>query len=216
MDAGGELVSRDGDGEVQEGDGGVRNCLDEFEDGVEGVGKVDELLKLVAGARGSNDAVINIVEKEARDCAGVFVGLFHKSYKEAGIAQAHAGGHGHPFGLYEVGGIKGKTVECVNQFCQTNESVSGGGLVGPTGEAEMEDTGIKGLYVYSEDEVLGAGKLKVLEMTEGMGYVANVGREYLDQRGKNRVEIGGEELSEAGAGRDNGSTWAVGFMDFGK
>eukprot|EP00061_Rhincodon_typus_P004073 g21677.t1 len=38
-----------------------------------GVGKVDEPLELLTGARGSTDMVINIVEKEVRDGAGVAV-----------------------------------------------------------------------------------------------------------------------------------------------
>eukprot|EP00061_Rhincodon_typus_P009198 g32501.t1 len=64
MDVTGELVFRDGDGVVQEGKGGVRNGPDEFEGKLEGVGEVHELLELLAGARGSTNAIINITEKE--------------------------------------------------------------------------------------------------------------------------------------------------------
>eukprot|EP00061_Rhincodon_typus_P008671 g31493.t1 len=66
---------------------------------MEGVGEVDELLELLAGARGSTDAVINRAEEEVGDSPGVIAedGLFHKPYKEASIAQAHVGANGHPF-----------------------------------------------------------------------------------------------------------------------
>eukprot|EP00061_Rhincodon_typus_P008104 g30431.t1 len=40
-------VPRDGDGKVQEGEGGIRDGPGEFEVGVKGVGKVDELSKLL-------------------------------------------------------------------------------------------------------------------------------------------------------------------------
>eukprot|EP00061_Rhincodon_typus_P011438 g36445.t1 len=108
------------DGEIQKGEGDVRNGLGEFEDWVEHVNEVDSLLKLLTGARGSTDAVINIVEKEMRDGAGVVMeeGLFHESYKETGIAQAHASAHRHPFWFSEVGGNKGKIVEGEDQFSQ--------------------------------------------------------------------------------------------------
>eukprot|EP00061_Rhincodon_typus_P017181 g45758.t1 len=72
------------------------------------------------------------------------------------------------------------------------------------------------MYIHGEDEVLEAGELKVLEKVEGMGYAPYVGGEFLDQRGKNRVEVGVDELSGAATGRDNGSTGAVRFMDFEK
>eukprot|EP00061_Rhincodon_typus_P006210 g26603.t1 len=107
MDVGGELVTGDGDRDVQEREGGVRNGPDEFEGRVESVGEIDELFEFL---------------------------------------------------------------------------------------------------------VLGARELKVLEKVETMGYV---GGEFQDRRGKNRVEVGGDELSGTGAVKDNGSTGAVGFMDFG-
>eukprot|EP00061_Rhincodon_typus_P007603 g29452.t1 len=99
MDVGGESVSRDGNGEIQEEEGDVRNSPGEFEGGVEGVGKVNELLVVFMKARDCTDVVINIAEEEVRDSASVVVeeGLFHESYKEAGIAQAYD----HPFGLLE-------------------------------------------------------------------------------------------------------------------
>eukprot|EP00061_Rhincodon_typus_P013628 g40131.t1 len=92
MDVGGESVSRDGDGEVQEQERGVRNSPGEFEGRVEGAGEVDELLVFLVEARGHTEIVIDIAEKEVRDGVGVVVeeGLFHKSYIEAGIAQARA------------------------------------------------------------------------------------------------------------------------------
>eukprot|EP00061_Rhincodon_typus_P004811 g23481.t1 len=68
---------------------------------------------------------------------------------------------------------------------------------------------LQGLDVHSEDEVLGARELKVLEEVEGMGSVPNVGGEFVGQSGKDRVEVSGDELSGARAGRDNGSTGAV-------
>eukprot|EP00061_Rhincodon_typus_P017942 g46884.t1 len=46
-----EAVTRDGDGKVQEGQGGIRDGPDGFEVGVKDVSKVDELLKLLVGAR---------------------------------------------------------------------------------------------------------------------------------------------------------------------
>eukprot|EP00061_Rhincodon_typus_P017322 g45967.t1 len=55
---------RDGNGEVQEGDGGVRNSPGEFEGGMESIGEVDELFKLLAGARGHTNVVISLAEKE--------------------------------------------------------------------------------------------------------------------------------------------------------
>eukprot|EP00061_Rhincodon_typus_P015832 g43735.t1 len=88
MDVGGESVPGEGDGDVQEVRGGVGNSPGEFDGGVDDVGDVDELLKLLMGAKGSSDAVINEREKWVRDSAGVVVEgeLFHEFY------------NGHPFG----------------------------------------------------------------------------------------------------------------------
>eukprot|EP00061_Rhincodon_typus_P006221 g26623.t1 len=60
--------------------------------GVKAIGKVDELFKLLVGARGSANTVINVAEEEVGDRATVAVeeGLFHVPYEEAGIAWAHA------------------------------------------------------------------------------------------------------------------------------
>eukprot|EP00061_Rhincodon_typus_P014274 g41200.t1 len=109
----GESVTGEEDGKVQEREGGARNGPGEFEGALEGVGEVDELFELLAGARGSTDTVINVAEKEVRDSAGVVVekGLFHEFYKEGGIAWARVGAHGYSFGLLAVGGIKGKIVK---------------------------------------------------------------------------------------------------------
>eukprot|EP00061_Rhincodon_typus_P006067 g26306.t1 len=62
-------VARDGDGEDQEGEGGVRDGPGEFEVGMKDVGEVDELFVLLVGARGSTDTVINVAEEEMRDGA---------------------------------------------------------------------------------------------------------------------------------------------------
>eukprot|EP00061_Rhincodon_typus_P014258 g41174.t1 len=56
----------------------------------EGVtGKVDGLFKLLVGAQGSTDTVIKVAEDEVGYGASVIVekGLFHVTYKEAGIAR---------------------------------------------------------------------------------------------------------------------------------
>eukprot|EP00061_Rhincodon_typus_P011185 g36020.t1 len=58
-------VTRDGDGEVQ-GEGDIRDGPGEFEVGVRGVSKVDELFNLLMGARGSANTVINVAEEEVR------------------------------------------------------------------------------------------------------------------------------------------------------
>eukprot|EP00061_Rhincodon_typus_P012130 g37671.t1 len=42
------------------------------------------------------------------------------------------------------------------------------------------DTVDQGLDIHDEDEVLGAGKLEVLEEVEGVGDVPHVGGEFLD------------------------------------
>eukprot|EP00061_Rhincodon_typus_P009248 g32600.t1 len=81
-------VTRDGDGEVQEGVGVIRDGSGEFEVGVEGVSKIDELFKLLVGAGGSIDTVIEVMVEEVGNQASVAAeeGLFHVSYKGAGIA----------------------------------------------------------------------------------------------------------------------------------
>eukprot|EP00061_Rhincodon_typus_P008924 g31979.t1 len=57
-------VIRDGNREMQEGERGVGDGPSEFEVGVKGVNKVDELFKLLMGAQGSADTVINVAEEE--------------------------------------------------------------------------------------------------------------------------------------------------------
>eukprot|EP00061_Rhincodon_typus_P005911 g25997.t1 len=69
-----EAVTRDEDGEVQEGEGGIGDGPGAFEVGLTGVSKVNELFKLLVGARGGVNTVINVAEEE---------GLFHISYEEA-------------------------------------------------------------------------------------------------------------------------------------
>eukprot|EP00061_Rhincodon_typus_P004798 g23453.t1 len=64
IDVGAEIVTRDGDGEVQEGEGGIGDGPGEFEVGMKGVGKVDELFKLLMGVRGSADTIINVMGEE--------------------------------------------------------------------------------------------------------------------------------------------------------
>eukprot|EP00061_Rhincodon_typus_P013809 g40408.t1 len=139
MDVSGESITGDGDGEVHEEEGGVRNGPDDFEVLVEGVGKVDELFELLTEHEAAPIA-FNIAKKEARDGASVVVeeGLFHESYKEAGIAQAHVGAYGHPFDSSHFLQTKGKIVEGEDQFRQMNESIGVGVLVGPMGEEEAE------------------------------------------------------------------------------
>eukprot|EP00061_Rhincodon_typus_P007954 g30140.t1 len=94
-DIGANSVGGDGDGEVQEGEGGVRDGPGEFEVRVKGVGEVDELFELFVGARSSTNTVINVVEEEVRAGANVTAeeGLFHVSHEEAGIARIHTGAH---------------------------------------------------------------------------------------------------------------------------
>eukprot|EP00061_Rhincodon_typus_P008041 g30297.t1 len=58
-----EIVG-DGDGEVQEVGRGNGDGPGEFEVGVKGVDKVDELFKLLMRAQGNADIVINVVEEE--------------------------------------------------------------------------------------------------------------------------------------------------------
>eukprot|EP00061_Rhincodon_typus_P018218 g47307.t1 len=84
IDVGVEVVTRDGNGEVQEGEGGIGDGPGELKVGLKGVCKVDELFKLLMGARGSTDTVIDVAEEEVGDRAGVAAekGLFHISYEE--------------------------------------------------------------------------------------------------------------------------------------
>eukprot|EP00061_Rhincodon_typus_P017091 g45635.t1 len=85
-----EAVTRDGDREAQEGEGSNGDGPGEFEVGVKGVSKVDELLKLLVGAQGSADTVINVAEEEVGDSASVAA--------EKGLLQ-------------EVRGVKGEAVK---------------------------------------------------------------------------------------------------------
>eukprot|EP00061_Rhincodon_typus_P006772 g27761.t1 len=55
-------VTKDGDREGQEREGGVRRGLGEFQVGVKGVSKVNELFKLLMGAEA--DTVIKVEEEE--------------------------------------------------------------------------------------------------------------------------------------------------------
>eukprot|EP00061_Rhincodon_typus_P002281 g17073.t1 len=93
MDISFKVVTRDGDGEAQEGERDIRDGPDVHKVGVEGVSKVDELFEIPVGARGDADTVIDVTEEKVGDRASVTVeeGLFHVSYEEAGIAWAHAG-----------------------------------------------------------------------------------------------------------------------------
>eukprot|EP00061_Rhincodon_typus_P017654 g46443.t1 len=61
---GAEIVTGDGDREIQKGVGGVRDDQHNFEVGVKGVSKVDEVFKLLMGARSSTDTVIHVAEEE--------------------------------------------------------------------------------------------------------------------------------------------------------
>eukprot|EP00061_Rhincodon_typus_P008614 g31375.t1 len=101
IDVGAEMVTGNGDREVQEGEGGVGDGPGEFEVRVKAVSKVDELFKLLMGARGSADTVINVVEEKGRNGASVTAEeeLLHVSYEETSIAQTHASARSHPFSL---------------------------------------------------------------------------------------------------------------------
>eukprot|EP00061_Rhincodon_typus_P013956 g40669.t1 len=59
-----EAVTRDGDGEAQEGERSIRDGPGEVEVGVKDVSKVDELFKLLMGARGGADTIIDVAEEE--------------------------------------------------------------------------------------------------------------------------------------------------------
>eukprot|EP00061_Rhincodon_typus_P010011 g33946.t1 len=85
------VLEVDGDSEIQEGEGGIGDGPDEFEDVVKVVSDVDELLKLLMGAQGSANTVIDVAEEEVRDGAGEIVeeGLFHVPYEETDIAWTH-------------------------------------------------------------------------------------------------------------------------------
>eukprot|EP00061_Rhincodon_typus_P014452 g41475.t1 len=110
IDVGAESVTGDGDREVQDGEGGVGDGPGEFEVGVKGIGEVDELIKLLMRAQGSTITLISIAEEEVRDGAHVTVeeGLFHVSYKEAGIAWTHTGANSYTFALWDVKKLKEK------------------------------------------------------------------------------------------------------------
>eukprot|EP00061_Rhincodon_typus_P003259 g19653.t1 len=79
IDAGFEAVTRDGDREVQEGEGGIRDGPGEFEVGVRSVSKVDELFKFLVGIQGSAYTVIDVAEEEVGNSASVTAeeDLFH-------------------------------------------------------------------------------------------------------------------------------------------
>eukprot|EP00061_Rhincodon_typus_P000200 g10884.t1 len=88
MEIGFQAVARDGNREIQEGERGIRDGPDELQVGVEGVGEVDELVELLVGAQCGTDTVIDVMEEEVGLRASVATeeGLFHVTYKEAGIA----------------------------------------------------------------------------------------------------------------------------------
>eukprot|EP00061_Rhincodon_typus_P016185 g44263.t1 len=69
----GVVFTGDGDGEVQEGEGDVGDGPGEFEVRVKGVRKVDQLFKLLIGARDSANTLINVAEEVVRDGAGVIL-----------------------------------------------------------------------------------------------------------------------------------------------
>eukprot|EP00061_Rhincodon_typus_P018010 g46988.t1 len=68
IDVGVEMVTRDGDGDVQEEEGGIGDGPGEFVVGVKGA---DELFKLLLGAQGSANTVINIAEEEMEVVMGL-------------------------------------------------------------------------------------------------------------------------------------------------
>eukprot|EP00061_Rhincodon_typus_P019188 g9757.t1 len=82
MDVGFQVVARDGNKEVQEGERGIRDGPGELKLGVEGFGEVDELFDLLVGARGGVNTVINVTEEEVVFRASVATeeGLFHVTY----------------------------------------------------------------------------------------------------------------------------------------
>eukprot|EP00061_Rhincodon_typus_P006649 g27511.t1 len=67
LEGGEGAVTRDGGGEVQEGEKGIGDGPGEFEVGVKGISKVDEQFKLLVGAQGSADTVIDVTEEEVGD-----------------------------------------------------------------------------------------------------------------------------------------------------
>eukprot|EP00061_Rhincodon_typus_P003877 g21198.t1 len=109
-----QVLTRDGDREGQEGGRGIRDGPGEIKVGVKGVSKVDELFELLVGAQGGTDTVIDVTEEEVGDGASVASeeGLFHVTYKEAGISWAYAVPFGpvnkNPKGFYKY--IKDKRV----------------------------------------------------------------------------------------------------------
>eukprot|EP00061_Rhincodon_typus_P000751 g12650.t1 len=84
MDIRFQVVARDGNREVQEEERGIGDGPGELKVVVEGVREVDELFKLLVGARGSADTVVDVTEEEVGDRASVASekGLFYVSYKE--------------------------------------------------------------------------------------------------------------------------------------
>eukprot|EP00061_Rhincodon_typus_P002239 g16967.t1 len=92
MDISFQVVARDGNREVQEGERGIKDGPGELNVGVEGVSEVGELFELLVGARGGADTAIDVTEEEVGNRASVASeeALFHISYKEAGIAWVHA------------------------------------------------------------------------------------------------------------------------------
>eukprot|EP00061_Rhincodon_typus_P006975 g28167.t1 len=67
MDIGFQVVARDGNREVEEGERNIRDGPGELNVGVEGVGEVDELFELLVRARGGADTVIDVMEEEVGD-----------------------------------------------------------------------------------------------------------------------------------------------------
>eukprot|EP00061_Rhincodon_typus_P001252 g14176.t1 len=88
MNIGFQVDARDGDREVQKGERSIRDGPGELKVGVKDVSEVDELFELLMGARGGADTVIDVTEEEVGDRTSIALeeGLFHVSYKEAGIA----------------------------------------------------------------------------------------------------------------------------------
>eukprot|EP00061_Rhincodon_typus_P000509 g11926.t1 len=89
MDIGFQVVDRDGNREVQEGEKCIGDGLGELTVGVEDVSEVDELFEVLMGAQGGADTVIDIMEEEVGNRASVASeeGLLHISYEEAGIVE---------------------------------------------------------------------------------------------------------------------------------
>lgn len=64
-------IFHDGDRYSEKGERGVRDSSNEFEGRLELSDSVDEINELYTGAGGSSNAVIEVVEKELRNDAGV-------------------------------------------------------------------------------------------------------------------------------------------------